>query len=166
MYYINTLYIYSLFGFIIESTVYKISKSKKHSGICYSPLTYVYGFGILTLLLIKKNFLDKLKINKYLKLLITFLICTITLTLIEWLGGNILKIIFNIDMWNYTKKTYNIGKYICLELALIWGLLGTLYIYYIKDFIDKIIAIIPKKLTIAITIVSIIDIIITLFNKI
>lgn len=166
MYYINSLYLYSLFGFIIESTVYKITKSKRHSGICYSPFTYVYGFGILALLLVKKHFLNKLKINKYFKLLITFILSTIILTLIEYIGGHILNLIFNIDMWNYTKKTYNFGKYICLDLALIWGLLGTLYIYYIKDFIDKIIALIPKKLTLIIIIISIIDIILTLINKI
>ena len=49
----------------MESTVYKISKSKRHSGICYGPYTFVYGFGILALILLKKYFLDKLTINKY-----------------------------------------------------------------------------------------------------
>ena len=166
MYYLTTILLYSLFGFCMESTVYKISLSKRHSGICYGPFTYVYGFGVLSLTLLKKYFLDKLHLNKYLKFLITFLLCTITLTLIEWLGGNILNLIFDIDMWNYTKKTYNFGKYICLEYALIWGLFGTLYIYYLKNFIDKIIKIIPNKFTIAILIINILDIILVLINKI
>ena len=166
MYYLKTILLYSLFGFCMESTVYKISLSKRHSGICYGPFTYVYGFGVLSLTLLKKYFLDKLHLNKYLKFLITFLLCTITLTLIEWLGGNILNLIFDIDMWNYTKKTYNFGKYICLEYALIWGIFGTLYIYYLKNFIDKIIKIIPNKFTIAILIINILDIILVLINKI
>lgn len=166
MYYLKTILLYSLFGFCMESTVYKISLSKRHSGICYGPFTYVYGFGVLSLTLLKKYFLDKLHLNKYLKFLITFVLCTITLTLIEWLGGNILNLIFDIDMWNYTKKTYNFGKYICLEYALIWGLFGTLYIYYLKNFIDKIIKIIPNKFTIAILIINILDIILVLINKI
>ena len=166
MYYLKTILLYSLFGFCMESTVYKISLSKRHSGICYGPFTYVYGFGVLSLTLLKKYFLDKLHLNKYLKFLITFLLCTITLTLIEWLGGNILNLIFDIDMWNYTKKTYNFGKYICLEYAIIWGIFGTLYIYYLKNFIDKIIKIIPNKFTIAILIINILDIILVLINKI
>ena len=166
MYYLKTILLYSLFGFCMESTVYKISLSKRHSGICYGPFTYVYGFGVLSLTLLKKYFLDKLHLNKYLKFLITFVLCTITLTLIEWLGGNILNLIFDIDMWNYTKKTYNFGKYICLEYAIIWGLFGTLYIYYLKNFIDKIIKIIPNKFTIAILIINILDIILVLINKI
>ena len=165
LYYINFFYLYSLFGFILESTVFKISKSKKYSGICYGPYTFVYGFGIVTLTLVKEYFLDKLKINKYLKILVTFITCTIVLTIIEYIGGNILRDIFGINMWNYTKKTYNFGKYICLELAITWGALGTLYVYHIKKFLDKFIELIPKKLTIFIIIVNSIDIVITLINK-
>lgn len=165
MYYINCLYFYSLFGFILESTVYKISKSKRHSGIFYGPITMVYGFGVLNLILLKKYFFDKLTCNKYLKLIIIFITCWITLTTIEWLGGNILYQLFNINMWNYSKKAFNFGKYICLELSLIWGILGTLFIYYLKDFFDKFIALFPKKLTLIIILINIIDTLLVFFNK-
>lgn len=165
MYYIKSLYFYSLIGFIIESTVYKITKSKRHSGICYGPYTFVYGFGILSLILLKKYFLDKLNLNKYSKIILTFILSTIVLTTIEYLGGNILNLIFDIDMWNYTKKSFNFGKYICLELSLIWGFLGTLYIYYIKDFFDNFLNLIPKKLTLYIIIINILDIILVFINK-
>ena len=165
MYYINNLYFFSLFGFILESTVYKINLSKRHSGIFYGPITMVYGFGVLALILIKKYFLDKLKCNKILKVVIVFIVCWITLTTIEWLGGTILHQIFDINMWNYTKKPYNFGKYICLELSLIWGIFGTIYIYYLKDFFDKFIALIPKKLTIAIIIINLLDTMLVFINK-
>ena len=128
LYYINSFYLYSLFGFILESTVFKISKSKKYSGICYGPYTFVYGFGIVSLLLVKKYFLDRLKMNKYCKVVVTFIVCTMVLTIIEYIGGNVLRDIFGINMWNYAKKTYNFGKYICLQLSMTWGVLGTLYI--------------------------------------
>ena len=164
-YYINSLYIYSLFGFILESTIYKIKNSKRHSSIFYGPITMVYGFGILLLLIVKEYFLDKLKISKSQKLLITFLTCTIVFTLTEWLGGNILYKTFKINMWNYQNKQFNFGKYICLELSITWGILGIIYIYYIKDFIDKIIAIIPKKLTIIIILLNLLDTILVFKNK-
>ena len=166
MYYLKSLLLYSLFGFCLESTVYKISLSKRHSGICYGPFTYVYGFGVLSLILLKKYCLDNLKVNKYLKVAITFILCAITLTLIEWIGGNILNFVFDIDMWDYTKKTYNFGKYICLELALVWGLFGTLYVYYIKNFIDKIIELIPNNFALAVMIINFLDIILVFINKI
>lgn len=165
MYYTNTIILYSFLGFCLESTVYKISKSKRYSGICYGPITYVYGFGILALTLLKEHFLDKLKCHKILKLVITFLTAWIALTIIEWLGGHILHQIFDINMWNYTKKPYNFGKYICLELSLIWGLFGTLYVYYLKDFFDQFLALIPKKLTLALLAIQALDITLTLINK-
>lgn len=164
-YYINLLYFFSILGFILESTVYKISNSNRHSGIFYGPITMVYGFGVLILTLIKEYFLDKLKCNKRVKVGIVFLVSTLTLTFIEWLGGNILNLLFDIDMWNYTQKQINIGKYICLELALIWGLLGTIYVYYLKDFFDKFGNLIPKKLTIVILIVNLIDTILVFLNR-
>lgn len=165
MYYINSLFFYSLLGFCLESTVYKIHHSKRHSGIFYGPVTFVYGFGVLSLILLKKYFLDKLHINKILKIILTFLLCWITLTLIEWLGGNILYQIFQINMWNYSKKPFHCGKYICLELSLVWGIFGTIYIYYLKDFFDQFIQLIPKKLTIALLIINSIDLLFVLINK-
>lgn len=165
MYYINCLFFYSLFGFILESDVYKINHSKRHSGIFYGPITEVYGYGVLALILIKKYIIDKLKCHKYLKLVITFILSWISLTLIEFIGGHILNFLFHIDMWNYTSKCFNAGKYICLELSLVWGIFGVLYIYYLKDFFDKFIALIPKKLTYAMIVINIIDTSLVLINK-
>ncbi len=165
-YYINSLYFYSLFGFVLESTVYKIKKSKRHSSIFYGPVTMVYGYGIVLLLLVKKLILDKMNISKQKKLIITFITCMIVFTLTEWLGGNILYYLFRIDLWNYSKKAFHFGKYICLELSLIWGFLGTLYLYFVKDFVDKILDLIPKKMTIIIILLNLIDTIFVLINKI
>ena len=165
MYYINCLYFYSLLGFILESTVYKINQSNRHSSIFYGPITMVYGFGVLALILIKKYFFDKLSCNKTLKLFIVFITSWITLTFIEWLGGNILNLIFDINMWNYTNKTFNCGKYICLEISIIWGILGTVFIYYLKDFLDKFINLIPQKLTYIIITINLIDTILVFINK-
>ena len=165
MYYINCLYFYSFLGFALESEVYKLNNSNLHSGIFYGPITEVYGFGIIALILLKKYFIDKLKCNKYLKIIITFISSLIVLTLIELIGGNILHLIFNINMWNYTKKAFNKGKYICLELSIIWGLFGIIFIYYLKDNLDKIIKLIPQKLTYILLIINIIDTIAILLNK-
>jgi uncharacterized membrane protein len=149
----------------MESDIYKISKSKRYSSIFYGPITTVYGFGILSLILLKKYIIDRLKCRKIWKIIIAYLLSLIILTSIEYIGGNVLKIIFNIDMWNYEEKTYNIGKYICLELSIIWGLFGVIYIFYLKDFIDKIIALIPKWLSYVWIIIFTIDLIIVILTK-
>ena len=125
----------------------------------------VYGFGIVFLLLVKRYFLDKLKINGFKKIIITFLASMITLTFIEWLGGSILYQLFHINLWDYSKKSIHFGKYICLDLALVWGTLGTLYLYYFKNITDKIIAIITPKTTASFLIINLIDTIFVFINK-
>lgn len=164
-YYINSLYFYSLLGFILESTVYKIRGSKKHSSIFYGPITMVYGFGILFLLLIKKYFIDKLRVRKVKKVIIVFLTCTVILSFVELLGGIVLNKLFDIDMWNYSNKSFHFGKYVCFELALVWGILGTIYVYFLKDFLDQFINLIPKKLTIIFIILNVIDTFFVFVNK-
>ncbi len=125
----------------------------------------VYGFGVLLLLLTKKYILDKLNLSKRKKLIVTFLTCMIVFTLTEWLGGNILSRVFQIDLWDYSKKSFHFGKYICLELSLVWGFLGTIYIYYVKDFIDKILNLFPKKMTLVFLVLNLIDTIFVFINK-
>ena len=106
LYYINYFLLFSFLGFNLESEVFKLNNSNIHSGIFYGPITEVYGFGVIHLLLVKKYFLDKLKCNKYLKVIFTFITSFVVLTLTEYIGGNVLHWLFDIDMWNYTKKQF------------------------------------------------------------
>ena len=49
MYYIKIFLLYSLLGFIMESTLYKVKTINKHSGIFTGPMTAVYGVGIVSI---------------------------------------------------------------------------------------------------------------------
>ena len=131
----------------MESTLFKITNSAKHSGIFYGPMTAVYGVGIVAILLLNKHLFKKMRCTKSLKLIVEFIILTITLSLIEFIGGNVLELLFDINMWNYSKDSMNFGKYICLRNSLIWGIMGVLYINIIKKFTDKILSKITKKET-------------------
>lgn len=165
MYYTKIFLLYSLLGFIMESTLFKIKTVNKHSGIFYGPMTAVYGVGIISIELLNKYFFKKIKSNKILKYLIEFLTLTIILSLIEYLGGNIINYLFGIDMWDYSKIKPNFGKYICLQNSIIWGLLGTIYIHIFKPFTDKIIKQITPKETYIFLTIFIIDTILVLINK-
>lgn len=164
MYYLNSFLLYSLLGFIMESTLYKNTKIKA-SGVLNDPVTLVYGVGGIVLILINKYIIDKIKVSKILKLIISFFIYAIALTLVEFICGHLCNIIFDVDMWNYTSKKYNVGKYICLELMPIWGLLGVIITYIVKPFVDKVIKLIPKETTYFFTFILVIDFIITLITK-
>ena len=165
MYSLNCLIIYSILGFLLESTIYKVKKSKRHSGICFGPLTYVYGFGVLGLNLLDQYFLPRIKGNRFFKGIITFFSCAFLMSIIEWLGGVILYALFQVRLWDYSKKAYNMGPYVCLELSFIWGILGCFYLYFVKKHLDPLISKIPKKVTLILTFLELVDIIFVFLVK-
>lgn len=148
----------------MESTLYKNTKLKA-SGVLNGPVTLVYGVGGIVLILINKYIIDKIRTNKILKVIISFFIYAIVLTLVEFVCGYLCNIIFDVDMWNYTNKKYNIGKYICLEFIPIWGLLGVIITYIAKPFLDKVIKLIPRTATYFFLLILVLDFIITLITK-
>ena len=165
MYYFNSFLLYSILGFIMESTIYKFKLSKRHSGIFFGPVTAVYGIGALFLIILYNILYKKMKINKYLRVILYFILSIIFLTLIELIYGYIINILFNIDLWDYTKNKYNIGKYICLEVSIMWGFLALFFIYFIKPFFDKHIKNISKAESYIFSIVFLLDLCFTLIIK-
>lgn len=164
MNYLKYFLVFSILGFIMESVVYKVSGSNSHSGVLLGPYTLVYGFGGIFVVLIN-NYFNKIPMNNLLKLILLFICFTIICTLIEYIIGNLIHYIFDIDKWNYTKHKYHFGKYICLDLALTWGFLSLFIIKILKPFIDKLLMIIPTNATITILLILIIDLLYTLFTK-
>ena len=162
MYYINCFFMYSVLGFLTESFIYKIMHYSSHSGFLYGPITPIYGIGALIIIIINKQVFSKIKLNKFLVLILQFITFTILLTILEYIGGFLLKEILNIELWNYTNKEYNIGRYVCLELAIIWGVFSILFVYIIHPFINKFITKIPKKGTYLFVALLTIDMLITI----
>lgn len=165
MYYLNSFLLYSLLGFIFESTIFKNTSPLKSSGVLNGPLTLVYGIGGVTIVLINKYIISKIKTNRILKIIISFFIYAITLGIIEFITGYLCKMIFNIEMWNYTSKKYHIGKYTCLEYIPIWGIIAIIITYILKPFIDKVLNLIPKETTYFFILLLSLDIIVTLVTK-
>ena len=147
MYYINSFLIYSVLGFLLESTWYKILSIDSYSGFLFGPFTPVYGFGVLCILIIDHFIIQKISCHKIVKIIISFFIFAIMLSLIEMVGGLFLEHFLGIEMWNYSNKQFNFGKYACLELSLVWGIGSVIFIYIVKPFMDRFIKKIPKKAT-------------------
>ena len=166
MYLLNCFFIYSILGFLLEGTYTLITSNHFSSGILYGPWTPVYGFGAILTIIISQKIFKKMHKSRFTETLVTFIVLTIVLTLIEWLGGIIIENVFHETLWNYKNFQFNIGKYISLEMALIWGLISIFIIYFIKPIIDKIEKKIPKSLTYTLLIFFIIDIITTIITKI
>jgi len=164
MYYINVFFVYSILGFLVESGVYKLIDSNIHSGFLFGPITPIYGIGAIIILLINKYFFNKIK-NKFIRIPLQFLFFIVLLTLIEYLGGILLKEVMNMELWNYSSKEYSLGKYISIDTSLIWGIFSIIFIYLIHPFMNKVIKKIPKLVTYLGIIIFFIDIICTVMWK-
>ena len=90
----------------------------------------------------------------------------ILLTLIEFIGGNLIEYFFHQKFWSYENLNFNIGPYIALEISFVWGICSLVYIYIFKPITDKITKKIPNYITICILVFFIIDLIVTIIKKI
>lgn len=155
MYFINYFFIFSIIGHFIET----FFVSNFESGILFGWWTPVYGFGAILILLIGK-IINKfnLKGKTIFKILITYVSSMIILSLIELLGGYLIKFIFNQELWNYEHHRFNIGSYISLEMANMWGIASIFVLYVLKPIIDKLEKYIPKWLTFILIVLFIIDV--------
>ncbi|HHW69548.1 MAG TPA: putative ABC transporter permease, partial [Tenericutes bacterium] len=107
----------------------------------------------------------KYKLNNFMKVITLFLIGSCILSLLELISGVLIEKVFNLVFWDYSDLKYNIGKYIALEMAILWGSCSVLFYYVLKPITDKIVLKIPKYITIMFIFIFIIDSIATLILK-
>ena len=166
MYLLNSFFVYSIIGYIMEMTFAIISGANNpESGVLYGPWTPIYGIASILIILISEKLFKNLHMDRWKETIIVFIITVPILMLLEWLGGTLIKLIFGFTFWDYTDYKFNLGKYTCLEFGLIWGVMGIVFIYIIRPLIDKFVKKIPLWLTITLSTLMIIDLIIRLLKE-
>ena len=163
MYYVNIFFIFSFIGFLFENVLNIFTNDNFNSGILYGPWTFIYGIGVLLMVIVYK-FLQQYHLKKWKEVVLFYIIITIVMTLVEFAGGMLIETIFHRTYWDYTNMRFNYGKYICLEVSLAWGLLATFITYLVLPFINKIEKKIPWFVSVGLIILFIVDIIFTLIN--
>lgn len=163
MYYLKNFILFSLLGYFFETLTAIIFNINSESGFMYGPYTIVYGIGITLMFLLFKKF-DLVK-EKYKRFLFMFLSGFISLSILEFIGGVLLNNIYHVTMWNYTKLPLHIGKYLSIEVSTIWTLGAMLIYYYIKPVTDRLIKKIPNILAIGISVIMLLDLILTTINS-
>ncbi len=108
--------IYSFIGWVVEVVFHVVVAGKIiNRGFLNGPVCPVYGFGMISVLLIY-NFIGT--DNAF----VVFLEGIVFTTLIELIAGFILDKFFHARWWDYSKMPLNLNGYICAGFSIIWGL--------------------------------------------
>lgn len=155
--------IYSIVGYIIETIFGIITKGRWESrqSFLYGPFCAIYGLGAAIMII----FLHKYS-KKYTTL---FLGGFIVGSIVEYLVSLIGEMILGIKWWDYSDMPLNINGRICVYFSLFWGFLALYLIASFNPRIDKFINWCKSKislktlksLTLTVTIIMLIDFIIT-----
>ena len=60
---------------------------------------------------------------------IQMLICSVGITIIEFISGVIINIIFQLNVWDYSNLPFNIMGQVCLLFSVLWFLLSFIAIW-------------------------------------
>lgn len=117
-------------GWLLECAFKFFAKDfRRTPGILNTPFCILYGLGTVALSMV----INKVTGNIWL----LFLLSMIVLTTMEYITFILLKKIYNVQLWDYNNMTFSINEKVCLEFALVWGVLGSLYIKYLLPILTN-----------------------------
>ncbi|MDR0922556.1 MAG: hypothetical protein LBM95_09260 [Lactobacillales bacterium] len=126
--------IYAFIGWCLEVIYASVTTGKfVNRGFLNGAICPIYGFGAVLFIL----FLEPISGNLFYLFIFSMLIAS----LLELVGGYVLKKLFHMTWWDYSDEPFNIGGYVCLKFSLMWGVAGVVLLRVvhplIRDFIQK-----------------------------
>lgn len=101
-----------------------------HPATIWGPFCIVYGVGADAVYIISILLKDK-------KIPVQFLGYTIAGGLVEYVASWVQELIFHSKSWDYSDHFLNIGGRVSLKMALIWGVLGVLFMYFVMPYLER-----------------------------
>lgn len=98
------------------------------------PLAEPYGFGAIALVLFVVPLVKKYKPHPA----VTFFVTMIMMATVEYVCAALLTFAFGYNTyWDYSDHPFNIQGYICLETSALFGLLATVFTYYVYPWTEQ-----------------------------
>lgn len=131
--------IYSCLGWCCEVAFAALKTGKfVNRGFLNGPVCPIYGFGVLSVVLVLEPVNDNL--------LLLFFGSMVFTSLLEFIAGFAMERIFHDKWWDYSNNPFNIKGYICLEFSIIWGIACVLVVDIIHPIIMKLVNALPHTL--------------------
>lgn len=127
---------YSFLGWLMETCYCSILQHRLvDRGFLYGPVCPIYGAGVLLMIL----FFTPLKSN----LLLFYLTAVVVMTSWEYFVAWILETTTHVRYWDYSNHRFNIKGRVCLSIALTWGVLSYVVIFWIHPPVERLYDTIP-----------------------
>lgn len=127
---------YSFAGWCVEVLYYfKNERKFVNRGFLYGPFCPIYGFGVVSLVILLNDYRNNIFILFFLGALLT--------TILEYFTGFILEKTFKTKWWDYTNDPFNIHGRVCLLYSLIWGAGEVIIIRVVHPYINDVVMNIP-----------------------
>ncbi len=129
-------FLYAFLGWCAEVAYAAVRRGKfVNRGFLNGPVCPIYGFGLVTVILLLSPLSEKL--------VLLFLGSVVLTSALEFLTGWVLEKLFHAKWWDYSDNKFNIKGYVCLEFSLVWGLAATFIVRIIHPLIAGLITSIP-----------------------
>jgi uncharacterized membrane protein len=133
--------VYSFLGWICETTYCAIiDKKYVNRGFLNGPFCPIYGVGALIVIIILTPVAGNI--------ILLFLSGMIFTSILEYITGFLLEVIFNLKWWDYSNYRFNIKGRVCLLNSTLFGVLSVITVNFINPVITELIKNIPMNISI------------------
>ena len=132
-YYFLIFFIYSVLGWIMESTYVSIGQKKfVNRGFLIGPYCPIYGYGALIMIIYLEQYKDNI--------LTVFILGIAICSFLEYITSYLMEKIFKARWWDYSDRKFNLNGRVCGKNALLFGLGGLIVIYLVHPIIGTLIS--------------------------
>lgn len=130
---------YSFLGWLMETCYCSILQHRLvDRGFLYGPVCPIYGAGVTLMIL----FFTPLKNH----LILFYLTAVVVMTSWEYFVAWVLETTTHVRYWDYSNHRFNLKGRVCLSIALTWGLLSYVVIFWIQPQVERLYDTIPPWL--------------------
>jgi len=149
LYYFLLFYIYSIIGWVLESTYVAIKEKKfVDRGFLVGPYCPIYGIGGIGIVI----YLTQYKDNVLTVFILGLVICSV----LEYFTSYIMEKLFKARWWDYSDKKYNLNGRICGSNSLLFGLISILVIYFVQPTLEKVLISFNPRLLLVLNIIALV----------
>lgn len=155
--------LYAVIGWIGEVIfAFHVHKKFVNRGFLNGPLCPMYGLGALLFIAIGNIFPHNI--------IALFFATAIAATILEYITGYLLEVLFHRRYWDYSNTKFNINGYVTLSATIAWGVIGVLAIYVVLPFMfnlcDKIPYSVRHVFSIVTLVIFVVDLVATVGQNI